>query len=105
MRNDADQFQLRTPVEVQRDLATRLRSLRLDAGLTQATLATRAGVSVVSLRRFEQRGTIALKSLLRLCSALGRLDEFDGLLHPPTATTMAELEARTSVGRRQRGST
>ena len=107
LMSEADllQFQLLTPFDVQRQVAARLRSLRLAAGLTQSTLAVRAGVSVVSLRRFEQRSTISLKHLLRLCSALGRLEEFDTLLRPAAATTMAELEVRASVRQRKRGST
>ena len=97
------QIQLRTPVELQRKLAERLRAVRVMAGLKQSTLASRAGVSLPSLRLFEQRGEISLKHLLRICHALGRLDEVDALFQPPPAATMAELEARVSVPTRRRG--
>lgn len=73
-------------------------------GLKQTTLASRAGVTLATLRRFEQRGEIALKYLTRICHALGRLDEFDAILRPPAAATMAELESRVAHPARKRGS-
>ena len=73
-------------------------------GLKQTTLASRAGVTLASLRRFEQTGAISLKHLMRICHALGRLDEFDPILRPPPAATMAELEARANRPARKRGS-
>lgn len=76
--------------------------MRITAGLKQSTLAARAGVSLASLRRFEQRGEISLKHLVRICHALGRLDELAGLFQPPPAATMAELEARVSAPARRR---
>ena len=73
-------------------------------GFKQSTLATRAGVSLPSLRRFEQSGEISLKHLLRVCHALGRLDELDLLFKPPPAATIAELESRVAGPVRKRGS-
>jgi transcriptional regulator with XRE-family HTH domain len=101
---DALQLQLRTPGEMQRQLAERLRATRVFAGFKQSTLATRAGVSLGSLRPFEQRGEISLKHLLRICHALGRLDELEGLFLPPPAATLAELESRLEQPKRRRGS-
>ena len=66
-------------------------------GLKQTTLAARAGVALPTLRRFEQTGEVSLKYLMRICHALGRLDEFEKILRPPPAATMAELESRESA--------
>jgi len=101
--SDALSIQLQTPVGAQQRLAERLRALRLMAGLKQSTLAARAGVSLPSLRLFENRGEISLKHLMRICHALGRLDEFERLFPPPPAATMAELELRTVAPMRKRG--
>ena len=68
---------LRTRKEVQRELATRFKSRRLELDLTQEGLALRAGVSWGSLKRFEHKGLIALDSLLKLALALGCLGDFD----------------------------
>ena len=89
---------------MQRALAERVRQVRLGLGLKQATLAGRAGVTLASLRRFEQTGEASLKLLLRVCHVLGRLDEFDGILNPPPARSLAELEATLARPQRQRGS-
>jgi transcriptional regulator with XRE-family HTH domain len=85
-------------------LADRVRQARIQLGWKQTTLSTRAGVTLGSLRRFEQTGEISLKHLLRLVHALGRLDELDLLLKPAPSATLAELEARISTPIRKRGS-
>ena len=85
-------LQLHTTVEIRRKLADRVRELRLAQGLRQATLAARAGVSLATLQRYEQSGKTSLENLLRISQALGRLDEFDALLRPPAAASIAELE-------------
>jgi transcriptional regulator with XRE-family HTH domain len=51
---------LETVQELADGVAARLRSVRLDADLTQARLAARSGVTLASLRRFETTGQIAL---------------------------------------------
>jgi len=43
-------------------------------------MAERSGVSLGSLKRFENTGKISLGSLLKLMHLLGRLNEFDNLL-------------------------
>jgi transcriptional regulator with XRE-family HTH domain len=100
----ADFIQLHSPLQMQRLLADRLRAARVGNGFKQSTLASRAGVTLASLRRFEQTGEISLKHLMRLFHALGRIDELDSILRPPAATTMAELKARFDEPVRKRGS-
>jgi len=92
-----------TPEEAERLLAKRVRELRLLAGWKQATLAERSGVTLASLRRFESTGKASLTNLLRLVHALGRLDELDGLLKPPAARSLAELEAGATRALPKRG--
>jgi transcriptional regulator with XRE-family HTH domain len=102
--SNGDRLQLRTPSEAQRMLAERVRDARVGLGLKQTTLAARAGVTLATLRKFEQKGEIALKYLMRILHALGRLDEFDTILRQPPAATMAELESRMARPARKRGS-
>jgi transcriptional regulator with XRE-family HTH domain len=96
-------YSLKTPREVRQTLAARLRALRLARGWKQATLAARSGVSLASLRRFETSGKVSLESLLKLGFALDRLDDFDDLLLPPPAASIAELEAAEKRPARRRG--
>jgi transcriptional regulator with XRE-family HTH domain len=88
-----DGFSLETPEQVSKTLAARVKALRLGRGWKQITLARRSGVSLASLRRFEESGRVSLQSLLNLAFALNRLDDFDALLQPPRASSIAELEA------------
>lgn len=70
---------LKTPQEIQAELADRFKARRLAMNLTQEGLATRAGVSWGSLKRFERTGLIALNSLLKLAHVLDCLGDFDRL--------------------------
>ena len=96
-------FSLETPESVSAKLAARIKDIRLARGWKQATLAQRSGVSLASLRRFEESGKVSLQSLLDLAFALNRLDDFDTLFQPPPASSIAELEARENKPQRKRG--
>jgi transcriptional regulator with XRE-family HTH domain len=93
------------PADVARVLADRAKTLRLNRGWTQATLAGRAGVTIASYRRFETTGKASLELVLKVAHALGRLDAFADLLKPPPASSIEELAARTAslTPRRKRG--
>jgi transcriptional regulator with XRE-family HTH domain len=93
------------PADVARALAQRAKAVRLCQGWTQATLASRAGVTLASYRRFEATGKSSLELILKVAHALGRLDDFASLLAPPPASSIEELAARTapSIPKRKRG--
>ncbi len=95
-----DRFSLITPEQVAKDLAGRAKALRLAQGWKQITLAERSGVSLASLRRFEESGRISLESLLALAFALYRLDDFSSLLKLPPASSIAELEKLEKAAKR-----
>lgn len=65
---------LLTVSKAQKHLTENLRARRLGMGLTQEGLATRSGVSLPSLRKFEQKGIISLESFLKLLMVLGALE-------------------------------
>ena len=67
------------PGEVAGSIADRLVTLRKDRGWTQQELARRSGVSLGSLKRFEQQAKISLDNLLALAHVLGRLQDFNSL--------------------------
>ena len=69
-----------TPLEVSIALAERHRTLRKQLKLSQEEMAERSGVSLGSLKRFENTGKISLDSLLKLMHLLGRLNEVDKLM-------------------------
>ncbi|MHA8051491.1 helix-turn-helix domain-containing protein [Aquirufa sp. ROCK-SH2] len=62
------------------ETAGKVKSLRKQAHYTQKEFAERSGVSLGSLKRFENTGQISFESLLRLVNVLHRLEDFDRLL-------------------------
>jgi transcriptional regulator with XRE-family HTH domain len=96
-------FSLSTPEQISRTLADRIRELRLARGWKQVTLAQRSGVSLASLRRFEESGRVSLQNLLDLAFALNRLDDFEALFQGARASSLAELEAGERRPARKRG--
>lgn len=101
---DKPPLQLTHVGEVAQRLAGRVRGERLRQALTQASLAKRSGVSLPTVQRYERTGQATVENLLKLCYALGRLDEFAALLTPPPASSISELEGRAASPKRQRGS-
>jgi transcriptional regulator with XRE-family HTH domain len=69
-----------TPYEVSKELAQRHRNLRKQLKMSQEEMAQRSGVSLGSLKRFENTGKISLESLLKLMHLLGHLGDFDNVL-------------------------
>lgn len=60
----------RTWTEINTAIASRMVQLRKRKKLTQKALSVKAGVSLGSLKRFEQSGEISLQSFTKLAIAL-----------------------------------
>lgn len=82
------------------ELGSRLAQQRLQRNLTQAELATEAGVSKRTLVRFENGESGQLTNLIRVVRALGMLNNLDALIPPPTPSPLALLRSRSRVRRR-----
>ena len=89
--------------DIQNRLTSQLRTARLDANLTQAGLAKRSGVSLGSLKRFEQTGEISLTGFISLAYALRLESGLIDALEPQKAQTMDQLLERDNPRKRQRG--
>lgn len=96
---------LKTATKVQRELAANTRRRRLEMNLTQEGLATRAGVPLPTLRKFEQKHTISLASFLKLQQVLGGLEEILRATAAPKTefSSIDEVLAADAVPTRQRG--
>ncbi len=70
---------LSTPSSMIQTLKDKFKERRLSLDLTQEGLATKSGVSLGSLKRFESSGQIALESLLKLALVLECLDDFHSI--------------------------
>ena len=94
-------FNLQTPHEIQLIFSQRLKRLRLINEWTQAELAERAGITLASLKRFENTGKISWERLLLIALALGRLSELMPLFEEPEIMTLSDIKKLTK--KRQRG--
>jgi transcriptional regulator with XRE-family HTH domain len=72
-------FLPKTPTDIMQELQTKFKERRKSLGYTQNELATRSGVSLGSLKRFESSGQISLESLLKLAFVLECLEDFSAL--------------------------
>jgi len=70
---------IKSPSEVQLELASRFREIRRNKKVSQSQLANKSGVSLGSIKRFEQTGQISLESLLKLARLFDRLSDFETL--------------------------
>lgn len=73
---------LMTLAKAQKKLAEHTRARRLERGLTQTGLTRRAGVSLATLRKFEQKGIISLESFLKLLMVLDGLENIVDAIKP-----------------------
>ena len=82
--------------EINTEIAERMVQLRKRKKLSQKSLALRSGVSLGSIKRFEQTGEISLQSLTKIAIALeveGELEELFGKV--PFASIEEVIQAQT----------
>ena len=80
-----------TADELDQKLANRLRGIRKRRKLSQEELSRQSGVSLGSLKRFEQTGQISLLSLTKLAMALECEDELRNLSTETPYRTIEEV--------------
>lgn len=81
----------KTWIEINMEIADRIVRLRKRKKISQKELAVRSGVSLGSLKRFEQTGEISLKSLTMLAIALGVEGELDALFSEVPFKSIEEI--------------
>ena len=69
------------PQEIAKDIALQEKKKRKKRKLTQVELSKRAGVSLASLKRFEQTGEISFVSLIKIADILGETEAFEELFN------------------------
>ncbi len=89
----------------QKELRTHILERRVAQGLTQKGLALRAGISVHTLRRFEQQGSISLESFLKILMVLDSLEAVVNAIKLPeeTYSSIDEVLNTSQPKRRKRG--
>ncbi len=92
------------PASILKGIALRLRERRLELNLTQKGLASKAGVSLGTLKRFENSYEISLKHLIMIALVLDSTEEFEQLFTKRQFESLDEVLMTTKVKKRERGS-
>ena len=91
------------PEAIAKKIAGNLRQRRLGLDLTQKALAKKSGVSLGSLKRFENIGEISLKNLLLLAICLQATEEFMKLFELTNYQSVDDVIRAKYVKSRKRG--
>jgi len=91
------------PAALARGMSQRMRERRLELNLTQKGLAAKAGVSLGTLKRFENSYEISLKYLLMVAVVLDATEMFGELFSVKQYQSIDEVLTATSSRKRQRG--
>lgn len=84
-------LEIKTPKEINLEIAGRIRQLRKRRNLSQKRLSEKSGVSLGSVKRFEQSGEISLRSLTKIAFALQVEGELKDLFADVPPETIEEI--------------
>ena len=71
-----DIFNVKTPNDIEKEIAGKVRLRRKEMKLSQEALSNKSGVSFGSIKRFERTGEISLISLIKIGFALECEEDF-----------------------------
>ena len=89
--------------ELMQQLAERLKTRRLEKGLSRQALAEISGVPAPTIARFEQQHAISMRQYIDLAIALGYAAQLQVLMQEPIYKTLEELETIRNNQNRKRG--
>jgi transcriptional regulator with XRE-family HTH domain len=88
--------------ETLQGIGERARRLRLMRDLRQEELATRAGVGIATVRRFEKTGAASIENVLRIATVLNAEGVFEKLFEAPPYASLDEALAQPAATQRRR---
>ena len=84
-------FLSKTPLEIQKLIAQRIRTIRRQRKISQQALSCLSDVSLGSIKRFEQSGVISLHSLIKIAFALNLNHELEHLFEDIPPSSIEEI--------------
>ncbi len=90
------------PVAIAKNICKQFKFRRLELNITQAELASKSGVSLGSIKRFETTAEISLKHLLMIALVVGSSDEFLLLFNRKNYKSIADVISSGKVKTRKR---
>ncbi|MDE6846263.1 MAG: helix-turn-helix transcriptional regulator [Lachnospiraceae bacterium] len=89
--NTTFSFLSKTPGEIQKLIAERIRIIRRRRKISQKRLSELSGVSLGSVKRFEQSGEISFLSLIKIATALEIDNELEHLFEDVPPLSIEEI--------------
>lgn len=89
--NTTFSFLSKTPGEIQKLIAGRIRAIRRRRKISQEKLSRLSGVSLGSVKRFEQSGEISFLSLIKIATALKLNEELEHLFEDVPPASIEEI--------------
>ena len=84
-------FNQKTPNEIARSLADKIKEHRKKLKISQEVLAQKSGVSLGSIKRFETKYEISLQSFIKIAIALDLDKDIETLFTQKTYTSIDEI--------------
>ncbi|MDD2524033.1 MAG: helix-turn-helix transcriptional regulator [Endomicrobiia bacterium] len=91
------------PSKISKGISDRLKQRRLELNLTQSALSKMSGVSLGTLKRFENKHEISLKSLIKLAISLNASDDFKKIFTKQNFENISDVINTQNTIKRQRG--
>jgi putative transcriptional regulator len=95
-------FSIATSEQIEAALCERLENIRLTRNITQAQLASEAGIALKTMGRLEKGQGVSLDTFIRILIALGIQDNLQILLPDPTIRPMDRVNMRGTERKRAR---
>ncbi len=92
------------PTAIIKKIAARLKQRRLHLNYTQVLLSEKSGVSLGSIKRFENSYKISLEHLLKLALVLDALDEFHNIFPVNNYNSINDIINTKKSNKRKRAS-
>ena len=84
-------FNQKTPNEIAKSLAEKIKQQRKKLKISQENLAQKSGVSLGSIKRFETKYEISLNSFIKIAIALDLDEDFESIFTVKTYTSIDEV--------------
>ena len=89
--NTTFSFLSKTPGEIQKLIASRIRIIRRKRKISQQKLSELSDVSLGSIKRFERSGEISFLSLIKIATALNLNNELEHLFEDVPPLSIEEI--------------
>lgn len=84
-------FNPKTPNDIAKDLVEKIKQHRKKLKISQAQLATKSGVSLGSIKRFESKYEISLNSFIKILIALNLEQDLENLFTQKNYNSIDEV--------------